>query len=391
IDAHRFEQALTDLKAARGVSQDVDLTAEDLAELVETFKRIYREGTGSDFPQDPREQLARAVRAVFDSWETPRAHVYRRAHDIPDDLGTAVNVVQMVFGNKGDRSGTGVAFTRDPSTGASGLYGEFLANAQGEDVVAGIRTPQPLETMRERLPGAFDQLVETMRRLEEHYRDVQDIEFTVEDGELYLLQTRSAKRTAAAAVKAAVAMVEESLISKEEAVARIDAAQLDQLLHPMLDPKAEFEVAAKGLNASPGAASGKVVFDADTAEERGRAGERVILVRGETIREWADGVRRLKVRANADTPEDATKAREFGAEGIGLCRTEHMFMAEGRLPVVREMIMAEDEDGCRAALDRLLPMQQGDFEGIFEAMAGLPVTIRLLDPPLHEFLPSEEE
>jgi pyruvate, orthophosphate dikinase len=483
IDAHRFEQALTDLKRARGATQDVDLTADDLAELIETFKHIYRDGTGTDFPQDAREQLGRAVRAVFDSWETPRAQVYRRAHSIPDDLGTAVNVVQMVFGNKGDDSGTGVAFTRDPATGESGLYGEFLPNAQGEDVVAGIRTPQPIERMQKVMPDAFDQLLDTMRRLEEHYRDVQDIEFTVEDQRLYLLQTRSAKRTAAAAVRAAVAMVEEDLISKEEAVARVDAAQLDQLLHPMLDPKADFEVVAKGLNASPGAASGKVVFDADTAEERGKAGESVILVRWETtpddihgliqaagiltahggmtshaavvargmgkpcvagveeltvdaraktarlaghdlsegdvitidggtgrialgevplvppqinedfetILGWADDVRRLRVRANADTPEDAAKAREFGAEGIGLCRTEHMFMAEDRLPVVREMIMAEDEEGRRAVLERLLPMQQGDFEGIFEAMAGLPVTIRLLDPPLHEFLPPEEE
>src|SRR5205085_3444010 len=439
IDAHRFEQALTELKAGRGASQDVDLTAEDLAELIETFKHLYRDRTGTDFPQDAREQLGRAVRAVFDSWETPRAQVYRRAHGIPDDLGTAVNVVQMVFGNKGDDSGTGVAFTRDPATGESGLYGEFLPNAQGEDVVAGIRTPKPLEQMRGAMPKAFEQLLDTMRRLEEHYRDVQDIEFTVEDGELYLLQTRSAKRTAAAAVKAAVAMVDEDLISREEAVARVDAAQLDQLLHPMLDPKAEFEVAAKGLNASPGAASGEIVFDADTAEERGKAGESVILVRWETtpddihgllqaagiltahggmtshaavvargmgkpcvagcedlsidiaaktarlgghdlsegdvltidggtgrvivgevplvppqinedfetILDWADDLRRLKVRANADTPEDAAKAREFGAEGIGLCRTEHMFMAEGRLPVVREMIMAEDEDGRR--------------------------------------------
>jgi pyruvate, orthophosphate dikinase len=483
IDAQRFEQTLTDLKRERGASLDVDLTADDLAELIETFKRIYRDGTGADFPQDAREQLGRSVRAVFDSWETPRAQVYRRAHGIPDDLGTAVNVVQMVFGNKGDDSGTGVAFTRDPATGESGLYGEFLPNAQGEDVVAGIRTPQPIERMKEVMPDAFEQLLDTMRRLEEHYRDVQDIEFTVEDQRLYLLQTRSAKRTAAAAVRAAVAMVEEGLISREEAVAGVDAASLDQLLHPMLDPKADFEVVAKGLNASPGAASGKVVFDADTAEERGKAGERVILVRWETtpddihgliqaagiltahggmtshaavvargmgkpcvagveeltvdaraktarlaghdlseadvitidggtgrvilgevplvppqinedfetILGWADELRRLRVRANADTPEDAAKAREFGAEGIGLCRTEHMFMAEGRLPVVREMIMAEDEDGRRAALDRLLPMQQGDFEGIFEAMAGLPVTIRLLDPPLHEFLPPVEE
>jgi pyruvate,orthophosphate dikinase len=483
IDAHRFEQELTDLKAARGVSQDVDLTADDLVALVETFKRIYHEATGRDFPQDPREQLRRAVRAVFDSWETPRAQVYRRAHAIADDLGTAVNVVQMVFGNKGEESGTGVCFTRDPSTGRPGLYGEFLANAQGEDVVSGIRTPQPLETMKERLPRAFEQLVETMSRLEEHYRDMQDIEFTVEDEVLYLLQTRSAKRTAAAALKCAVDMVEEGLISKEEAVARIDPAQLDQLLHPMIDPTAPFEVAAKGLNASPGAASGAIVFDADTAAERGGAGESVILVRWETtpddihgmiaaqgiltahggmtshaavvargmgkpciagceglsvdaaakkatiggqelgegdtitidgssgrvmigevplvppqlyedfetILGWADAMRRLKVRANADTPDDAARAREFGAQGIGLCRTEHMFMAPERLPVVREMIMADSVQGRRAALDRLLPMQQADFEGIFEAMAGLPVTIRLLDPPLHEFLPPLEE
>jgi pyruvate, orthophosphate dikinase len=482
IAAHRFEDALTELKRERGASQDVDLAAEDLAELIETYKRIYRDETGRDFPQDAREQLTRAVRAVFDSWDAPRAQVYRRNYDIADDLGTAVNVVQMVFGNKGDESGTGVAFTRDPSTGEQGLYGEFLPNAQGEDVVAGIRTPRPLAEMEQQLPRAFEQLLETMRRLEQHYRDVQDIEFTVEDNALYLLQTRSAKRTAAAAVKAAVDMTEDGLISREEAVARIDAAQLDQLLHPMIDPTAEWEVAAKGLNASPGAASGKIVLDADTAEQRGKAGVSVILVRWETtpddihgliqaagvltshggmtshaavvargmgkpcvagcealsidldartislgdqtlsegdtltidggtgsvivgevplvppqvnddletILEWGDEHRRLKVRANADTPEDAAKAREFGAQGIGLCRTEHMFMAQERLPVVQQMIMAEDERGRRAALDRLLPMQQGDFEGIFEAMAGLPVTIRLLDPPLHEFLPDEE-
>ena len=483
IDGHRFEQALVDLKTAKGVTQDVELGADDLAELVETFKQIYEDGTGHPFAQDAREQLARAVRAVFDSWETPRAQVYRRAHHIPDDLGTAVNVVQMVFGNKGAQSGTGVAFTRDPATGEPGLYGEFLANAQGEDVVAGIRTPEPLERMQDRLPRAFGELLDTMRRLEEHYRDMQDIEFTVEDERLYLLQTRSAKRTAAAALRCSVAMVDEGLISREEAVARIDPAQLDQLLHPMLDPNAAFEVAAKGLNASPGAASGGVVFDADTAEERGRAGESVILVRWETtpddihglihaagvltahggmtshaavvargmgkpcvagcedlaldlegktaqigrhevregdvitidggtgrvivgpvplvppqinedfqtILEWADGLRRLRVRANADTPEDAAKAREFGAEGIGLCRTEHMFMAEDRLPLVRDMILARDEAERRTTLDRLLPLQQRDFEGIFEAMAGLPVTIRLLDPPLHEFLPPPEQ
>jgi pyruvate, orthophosphate dikinase len=391
-----------------------------------------------------------------------------------------VNVVQMVFGNKGDRSGTGVAFTRDPSTGESGLYGEFLANAQGEDVVAGIRTPQPIEAMRDTLPGAFEQFVDTMRRLEEHYRDMQDIEFTVEDEQLYLLQTRSAKRTAAAALKAAVAMVDEGLISREEAVGRIDPAQLDQLLHPMIDPKASLEVAAKGLNASPGAASGGIVFDADMAVEHAKTGP-VILVRWETtpddihgmiaaqgiltvhggmtshaavvargmgkpcvasaegltlgdgtatigghelhegdvitidggtgrvfigdvplvppqinddfetILQWADAQRRLKVRANADNPEDATRAREFGAQGIGLCRTEHMFFGDERLPVMQEMILADSESERRSALDKLLPFQQSDFEGIFEAMAGLPVTIRLLDPPLHEFLPEEDE
>jgi pyruvate, orthophosphate dikinase len=483
IDAQRFEHALGELKETRGIQQDVELDADDLQELVGTFMQIYEDDTGVPFPQDAGEQLARAVRAVFESWNTPRAQVYRRAHRIPDDLGTAVNVVQMVFGNKGPGSGTGVAFTRDPSTGEQGLYGEFLADAQGEDVVAGIRTPEPLAAMEERLPEAFEQLTETMRRLEEHYKDVQDIEFTVEDGRLYLLQTRSAKRTAAAALKAAVSMVDEGLISREEAVARIDPAQLDQLLHPMIDPKAQLEVVARGLNASPGAASGAIVLDADGAEERGRAGESVILVRWETtpddihgliqaagiltahggmtshaavvargmgkpcvagcedltidlgartitlagrhlaegdtltidggtgsvivgevdlvppqinedfetILGWADDLRRLKVRANADTPEDAAKAREFGAQGIGLCRTEHMFMAEDRLPVVREMIMASGEDERRAALDRLLPHQQVDFEGIFEAMAGLPVTIRLLDPPLHEFLPPLEE
>jgi pyruvate, orthophosphate dikinase len=483
IDAHRFESALTDLKEERGVQQDVELDANDLRELVGTYKRIYEDETGSPFPQDAREQLGRAVRAVFESWDTPRAQVYRRAHRIPDDLGTAVNVVQMVFGNKGAGSGTGVAFTRDPSTGESGLFGEFLADAQGEDVVAGIRTPEPIEAMRDRLPEAFDQLLETMQRLEANYRDMQDIEFTVEDGRLYLLQTRSAKRTAAAALKAAVTMTDEELISREEAVARIDPGQLDQLLHPRIDPSAELEVAARGLNASPGAACGKVVLDADLAEQRGLTGESVILVRWETtpddihgliqasgiltahggmtshaavvargmgkpcvagceglsidlkartitvggmqlsegdtltidggtgevivgevplvppqinedfetILGWADELRRLKVRANADTPEDAAKAREFGAQGIGLCRTEHMFMAEDRLPVVREMILASGEDERRAALEKLLPHQQSDFEGIFEAMAGLPVTIRLLDPPLHEFLPPLEE
>jgi pyruvate,orthophosphate dikinase len=483
IDPHRFETELQKLKDERGAAQDVDLTADDLAGLVETFKGIYEHELGQAFPTDAREQLRRAVDAVFDSWDTPRAQVYRRAHEIPDDLGTAVNVVQMVFGNKGEHSGTGVAFTRDPSTGEPGVFGEFLLDAQGEDVVAGIRTPEPLAAMRKRLPGAYDQFIETAKRLEEHYRDMQDLEFTVEDDKLYLLQTRTAKRTAAAALKAAVDMVSEGLIGRDEAVARIDPAQLDQLLHPMIDPSAEIEVVATGLNASPGAACGKVVFDANTAEERGRAGDSVILVRWETtpddihglihakgvltahggmtshaavvargmgkpcvagcealtvdagagramlaghelkagdvitidggtgrvmlgevplvppqinedfqtILQWADEIRRLRVHANADTPEDAAKARELGAQGIGLCRTEHMFMAEDRLPVMREMIMADSEDGRRAALEKILPMQQHDFEGIFEAMAGLPVTIRLLDPPLHEFLPPLEE
>ncbi|HLF00274.1 MAG TPA: pyruvate, phosphate dikinase, partial [Gaiellaceae bacterium] len=483
IDGHRFEHALADLKAARGVSLDVDLTAEDLRELTEAFNAIYEEETGERFPQDARGQLRRAYRAVFDSWNAPRAQVYRRTYDIPDDLGTAVNVVQMVFGNRGESSGTGVCFTRDPATGERRLFGEFLSNAQGEDVVAGIRTPEPIEGMREKMPEAFAELVDTLDRLEAHYRDLQDVEFTVEEGKLYLLQTRTGKRTAAAALRAAAEMVDEGLISREEAVARIDPGQLDQLLHPMIDPAAKVDVAARGLNASPGAASGAIVLDADTAEERGRAGEDVILVRWETtpddihgliqargvltahggmtshaavvargmgkpcvagceglsiehttgvvtigehavhagdvitidggagtvmlgsvplvppaidenfgtILGWADEFRRLRVRANADTPEDAAKAREFGAEGIGLCRTEHMFMAEERLPIVREMILAADDEERRGALGRLLPVQQADFEGIFEAMAGLPVTIRLLDPPLHEFLPPLEE
>jgi pyruvate, orthophosphate dikinase len=452
-------------------------------DTAERAREVYESETGQAFPQDAREQLRRAVVAVFESWNTPRAQVYRSTYGIPDDLGTAVNVVQMVFGNKGDSSATGVCFTRNPSTGEQGVYGEYLVDAQGEDVVAGIRTPQPLEEMAKRLPEAYEQLLETMARLEQHYRDMQDIEFTVEEGRLYLLQTRSAKRTAAAALKAAVDMAGEGLINREDAIARIDPGQLDQLLHPMLDPKAEFEVAARGLNASPGAACGKIVLDADTAVERGKGGESVILVRWETTPDdihgliqskgvltahggmtshaavvargmgkpcvagcegleidlgakevklgehtlhegdvitidggtgrvivgevplvpplinedfetvlgWADELRRLRVRANADNPEDATKAREFGAQGIGLCRTEHMFFGDERLPVVQEMILASDERGRREALDRLLPFQQSDFEGIFEAMTGLPVTIRLLDPPLHEFLPPLEE
>ncbi len=451
-------------------------------DTVEHAREVYVAETEREFPQDAREQLRRAIVAVFESWNSPRAQVYRRTYEIPDDIGTAVNVVQMVFGNKGDTSATGVCFTRNPSTGEQGVYGEYLVNAQGEDVVAGIRTPQPVEEMAKRLPEAYEQLLETMARLEQHYRDMQDIEFTVEEGHLYLLQTRSAKRTAAAALKAAVDMTAEGLISREEAISRIDPDQLDQLLHPMLDPKAKFEVAARGLNASPGAASGKIVLDADTAVQRGKGGEAVILVRwettpddihgliqskgvltahggmtshaavvargmgkpcvagcegleidvatktvtlgGHTLHEgdvitidggtgrviigevrlvppainedfetvlgWADDVRRLKVRANADNGIDSAKAREFGAQGIGLCRTEHMFFGD-RLPVVQEMILASDEAGRREALERLLPFQQSDFEEIFEAMTGLPVTIRLLDPPLHEFLPPLEE
>jgi pyruvate, orthophosphate dikinase len=483
VDGQRFEEALAEARDRAGAAHDGELEAGQLEELAGRFKQIYRQDAGEDFPQDAREQLAAAIRAVFDSWDLPRARAYRRAHGISDDLGTAVNVVQMVFGNKGEESGTGVAFTRDPATGEQGLYGEFLANAQGEDVVAGVRTPQPLEQLGDSFPDVFEELLDTMRRLEQHYRDAQDIEFTIEDGKLYLLQTRPAKRHATSMVKVAVDLVEEGLISREEALGRLDPAQLDQLLHPMIDPKADYEVVARGLNASPGAATGAIVLDADTAEERGRAGESVILVRQETspddfhgmveakgiltavggltshaavvargmgkpcvtacdglsinheerkarlgphdlaegdvitidggtgevilgpvdlvppqinqnlelLLAWADDIRRLKVRANADTPADAAKAREFGAQGIGLCRTEHMFMIEDRLPLVREMIMASGEDERREALAKLLPLQQDDFEGIFEAMAGLPVTIRLLDPPLHEFLPSLEE
>ncbi len=483
VDPQRFEGALRDLKHSHGVVQDVELGADDLEQLVRSFEQIYERDVGRRFAQDPREQLARAVRAVFDSWNTPRAQVYRSAHGIPDDIGTAVNVVQMVFGNKGEGSGTGVVFTRDPSTGEQGLFGEFLQNAQGEDVVSGIRTAEPIGRMRDIMPLAFQQLLDNTQRLEEHYRDMQDIEFTVEDGTLYLLQTRTAKRTAVAALKAAVAMAAEGLISREEGVARIDPAQLDQLLHPMLDPDADFEIVAQGLNASPGAASGKIVLDADTAAERGADGEEVILVRFETtpddyhgmkqaagiltahggltshaavvargegipcvagcealqidlrertatigghtlaegetitidggtghviigdvprvpprinddfqtILEWADAIRRLEVRANADSPEEARRSLDFGAQGIGLCRTEHMFKDEQRLELMREMILALDEEGRRSALDRLLPIQQADFEGIFEVMAGLPVTIRLLDWPLHEYLPSLDE
>ena len=490
-----FEEVLDDHKDRLGVTIDTDLGAADWEKVVVDYKAVVEDRLGHAFPQDPHDQLWGAVSAVFASWMNDRAKFYRRMHDIPESWGTAVNVQSMVFGNMGETSATGVAFTRNPSTGEAKLYGEFLINAQGEDVVAGIRTPQSLTkagreemgetapSMEEAMPVVFTEFVDVVGRLESHYRDMQDIEFTVEQGRLWMLQTRNGKRTAAAALKCAVDMVDEGLIAKEQAVTRIDPQQLDQLLHPTLDPSAVYEVAAKGLNASPGAARGSIVFTADRAEELGKAGQDVILVRWETtpddihgliqargvltahggmtshaavvargmgkpcvsgcdglslderagtvtigahtlregdvitidggtgrviighvdlvparinqdfetILEWADELRYLRVRANADTPDDAAKAREFGAEGIGLCRTEHMFMAQDRLPVVQQMILAVTEDARRDALELLLPMQQSDFEGIFEAMAGFPVTIRLLDPPLHEFLPSLED
>lgn len=480
VPAYAYEDALTELKRKRGVELDTDLGPADLKELVATFKKISNEHLGGEWTSDPVEQLHRAVNAVFRSWQNPRAEVYRRANNIPSDLGTAVNVMQMVFGNRGEDSATGVCFTRNPSTGANELYGEFLVNAQGEDVVAGIRTPRPLAEMRDVLPEAYDELIDTMRRMEAHYRDMQDMEFTVENGKLFLLQTRNGKRTAAAALKVASDLVDEGVITKEEALLRIEPDQLDQLLHPAIDPSHGEKPITKGLPASPGAAVGEVVFDADTAAERGGRGEAVVLVRYETTPDdihgvivaqgvltahggmtshaavvargmgkpcvagasgihidakgrtltvgdrvitegevitldgstgdvfaqeiklipprinedfqrvvtWADEVRELGVRANADNFEDASKARELGAEGIGLCRTEHMFMAADRLPAVRRMILAETHEARADALDEILPMQQADFEGIFTAMKGLPVTVRLLDPPLHEFLPN---
>lgn len=483
VDAALFENALADLKEAEGVQYDHQLTAEALEKLIVTFKDIYKKGTGEEFPQQPEKQLLLAVMAVFRSWNSDRAIYYRKANKIPDSLGTAVNVQCMVFGNMGDDCGTGVAFTRNPSTGEKGLFGEYLINAQGEDVVAGIRTPQPIAALANDMPAVYEQFLDIAKNLEQHYHDMQDMEFTVERGKLFMLQTRNGKRTAAAALKAAVDMVAEGLIDKEEALMRVDPLQLNQLLHPGIDPKAELTAIANGLPASPGAACGKCVFDADTAEELGKAGEKVILIRtettpedihgmvmaqgiltshggmtshaavlargmgvpavcgaetlkidaegkkvtiaGETLTEndfvsidgatgrifkgevpmtaaamddnfktylgWADEVRTLGVRANADNPPDAQKAKDFGAEGIGLTRTEHMFMEVDRLPVVQEMIMAETVEGRRAALDKLLPMQKGDFYGILKVMAGFPVTIRFLDPPLHEFLPDKEE
>ena len=488
VDHYRFEEALEELKRERGVRFDTELAAADLAALVRTYQAIVRQETGRDFPADPREQLWAAIGAVFGSWMTPRAVTYRKLHDIAADMGTAVTVQAMVFGNLGQDCATGVAFTRDPSTGTKAYYGEYLVNAQGEDVVAGIRTPQPLtramagtpgSSMEESLPQSFAELARVFEALERHYRDMQDIEFTIESGKLYVLQTRTGKRTAAAALKIAVDMAGEGLISREEAVARVDPASLDQLLHPTLDPSAERKVIARGLPASPGAVSGVVVFSAEDAERRAAGGERVILVRietspddihgmhaaqgiltcrggmtshaavvargmgkacvcgaseiqisyaeaqlttkGVTVKEgetitldgsdgsvmlgavptvepqlsgdfatlmgWADAIRRLKVRTNAETPLDARAAMRFGAEGIGLCRTEHMFFQEARIVAMREMILADDAEGRRRALAKILPMQRQDFVELFTIMAGLPVTIRLLDPPLHEFLP----
>ncbi|HOV42850.1 MAG TPA: pyruvate, phosphate dikinase [Syntrophothermus lipocalidus] len=483
IDHAVFDTVMEKYKKRHGLIFDYEIPADGLRSVIAEYKGLVVKEAGREFPQDVYEQLQMAIKAVFESWNNQRAIVYRKLNKIPDDLGTAVNVQAMAFGNMGSDSGTGVAFTRNPSTGERELYGEFLVNAQGEDVVAGIRTPTPISKLKDELPQVYEQFTQVCQTLESHYRDMQDIEFTVEKGKLYMLQTRSGKRTAAAAIKVAVDMVREGLITREEALLRVDANQINQLLHRQIDSKAELNVIAKGLPASPGAASGKVVFDADEAEKLGNEGERVILVRSETtpddihgivkaqgvltsrggmtshaavvargmgkpcvcgceaikidpdgheftvgdmvvkkgdiisidgatgnvilgevpmieptlseefetLLKWADDVRRIGVRANADTPEDAAKAREFGAEGIGLCRTEHMFMAQDRLPIVQEMILADTEEARKKALAKLLPMQRGDFYGILKAMAGLPVTIRLLDPPLHEFLPGAEE
>ena len=479
-----FEELIDEMKEAKGVTQDVDLTAEDLKTLAGQFKAEYKNKIGSDFPTDPKEQLMGAVEAVFRSWDNPRANVYRRDNDIPYSWGTAVNVQMMAFGNMGDNCGTGVAFTRDPATGEKGLMGEFLTNAQGEDVVAGVRTPMPIAEMAEKFPEAFKQFNEVCAILEDHYRDMQDMEFTVEDGKLYMLQTRNGKRTAKAALKIACDLVDEGMIDKKQAVAMIDPRNLDTLLHPQFDAKAlkAATPAGKGLGASPGAACGKVVFTAEDAVAWNEKGEKVVLVRLETspeditgmkaaqgiltvrggmtshaavvargmgtccvsgcgdinmdeenkkftlagktynegdyisidgstgniydgiiptvdaeiagefgrIMAWADEFRTLKVRTNADTPADAKKARELGAEGIGLCRTEHMFFEADRIAAFREMICADTVEEREAALDKILPYQQGDFEALYEALEGNPVTIRFLVPPLHEFVPTEE-
>ena len=479
-----FEQLIDAMKTKKGVTQDVELDAADLKELAMQFKAEYKAKIGEEFPTDPKEQLVGAIKAVFRSWDNPRANVYRRDNDIPYSWGTAVNVQSMAFGNMGDDCGTGVAFTRDPATGEKKLMGEFLTNAQGEDVVAGVRTPMPIAEMAQKFPEAYDEFVKVCNILEDHYRDMQDMEFTVEHGKLYMLQCRNGKRTAPAALKIACDLVDEGMISEQQAVAMIDPRNLDTLLHPQFDPKAlkATEPVGKALPASPGAACGKIVFNAEDAKEWAARGEKVVLVRLETspediegmkaaqgiltvrggmtshaavvargmgkccvsgcgeinmdeankqftlagktyhegdwlsldgstgsiydgamptvdasvggdfgrIMSWADKYRRLKVRTNADTPHDAAKARELGAEGIGLCRTEHMFFEGDRIAAIREMICSDTVEQREKALAKLLPMQQGDFEGIYEAMEGCPVTIRFLDPPLHEFVPTEE-
>ena len=479
-----FEQLIDQMKEKKGVTLDVELTADDLKELAGQFKAEYKAKIGEEFPTDPKEQLMGAIKAVFRSWDNPRANVYRRDNDIPYSWGTAVNVQSMAFGNMGDDCGTGVAFTRNPATGEKKLMGEFLTNAQGEDVVAGVRTPMPIDQMAEKFPEAYAQFVEVCRTLEDHYRDMQDMEFTVEHGQLYMLQTRNGKRTAPAALKIACDLVDEGMISEQQAVAMIDPRNLDTLLHPQFDPKAlkATEPMGKALPASPGAACGKIVFNAEDAKEWAARGEKVVLVRLETspediegmkaaqgiltvrggmtshaavvargmgkccvsgcgainmdeankqftlagktyhegdwmsldgstgniydgamptvdanvggdfgrIMAWADKFRRLKVRTNADTPADAARARSLGAQGIGLCRTEHMFFDGDRIAAIREMICSDTKEQREKALAKLLPMQQGDFEGIYEAMEGCPVTIRFLDPPLHEFVPTEE-
>ncbi len=480
-----FESILDKIKEEKGAKYDTDLTAEDLKEVIAKYKAIYKEKMGAEFPQDPKVQLMEAVKAVFRSWDNPRAIVYRRMNDIPGDWGTAVNVQAMVFGNMGNTSGTGVAFTRNPSTGSKGIYGEYLINAQGEDVVAGIRTPLPITKLEEDLPDAYKHFMEIANKLENHYRDMQDMEFTIQEGKLYFLQTRNGKRTAPAALQIACDLVDEGKITPEEAIARIDAKSLDQLLHPAFDVKAlkEGKVIGAALPASPGAAAGKVYFTADEAKDHHNAGERVILVRletspediegmhaaegiltvrggmtshaavvargmgtacvsgcgeikiseedkyfilgGETIKEgdyisldgstgkiylgdiktveasisgnfdrimsWADGIRTLKVRTNADTPADAANAVKFGAEGIGLCRTEHMFFEPERIPKIRRMILSKTVEQREEALNGLIPYQKGDFKALYEVMEGRPVTIRFLDPPLHEFVPTAEE
>ena len=484
VESFEFENILERIKHQNNLENDFELTPEMLDQVIKEFKSVIHNKTGSDFPQQPDVQLMMAVQAVFDSWNNDRAHVYRRINNIPDNLGTAVNVQIMVFGNMGDDCGTGVAFTRNPSTGEDKLYGEFLINAQGEDVVAGIRTPRPIEELSQFMPAIYTQFEQIGKQLEAHYRDMQDIEFTIEKGKLYILQTRSGKRTASAAVKAAVDMVNEGLISKEEAVMRVEPQQIEHLMHSRIDPDAPIDPIAKGLPASPGAAKGSVVFDADEAEEMvKKSEEKVILVRTETtpddihgmvaaqgvltsrggmtshaavvargmgkpavvgceairidydnekfyigsteyskgdilsldggtgkvysgtvpmidpelntdfevLLKWADEIAKVKVRANADNPPDAKRARDFGAVGIGLVRTEHMFMEGGRLAAMQEMILADNKEGREVALAKILPFQREDFYGILKEMAGLPVTIRLLDPPLHEFLPNMEE